>query len=378
MLTGRKLILDTRCEVYDIMRPWADDYFWNLGQHQVVPNSIYLIGRQQCKEHTAKLKEMTTVENCLPILSNPHEGSDTIRWQMRSLNIEDLVVENKILLVSGGDIEEKYPNLGYDSFLTKILDYESNVESVTHTNKIFEKTDKPYKFLFLNGRARPHRKYLLETFRKSGLLDQSLWTCLDGTGFNSRALALQDDDVNLMLRNQSIQYLPEQYELEQFRKQLTAPNKTTDPLVKFHLFGKVWGDVYIFPKPYIDTYFSLVTETIFEYPYSFRTEKIWKPIAIGHPWIAVSNCGFYKDIKNLGFRTFDHLIDESFDKIENNQDRIDRISAVVDDLCQQDLSQFLAGAKEVCKYNQQRLLELIPVVSKEFPERLHEFTKKYI
>ena len=130
MLNGRKLILDTRCEVYDIMRPWADDYFWNLGQHQVVPNSIYLIGRQQCKEHTAKLKEMTTVENCLPILSNPHEGSDTIRWQMRSLNIEDLVVENKILLVSGGDIEEKYPNLGYDSFLTKILDYESNVESV--------------------------------------------------------------------------------------------------------------------------------------------------------------------------------------------------------------------------------------------------------
>jgi hypothetical protein len=192
-------------------------------------------------------------------------------------------------------------------------------------------------------------------FRKSGLLDQSLWTCLDGTGFNSRAVALQDNDVNLMLRKQPIQYLPEQYELEQFRKQLTVPNKTTDPLVKFHLFGKVWGDVYIFPKPYIDTYFSLVTETIFEYPYSFRTEKIWKPIAIGHPWIAVSNCGFYKDIKNLGFRTFDHLIDESFDEIENNQDRIDRISAVVDDLCQQDLSQFLAGAKEVCKYNQQRL-----------------------
>jgi hypothetical protein len=63
-----------------------------------------------------------------------------------------------------------------------------------------------------------------------------------------------------------------------------------------------------------------VSETVFTYPYSFRTEKIWKPIAIGHPWIAVSNFGYYRDMHELGFKSFGHLIDEKFDLIYNNVD----------------------------------------------------------
>ena len=292
MLNNRKLILDTHCEVYDIMRPWADDHFWNFGQYQVVPDAIYLIGRQQCKEHTDKLRQVAESGCCLPIVSNPHEGSDTIRWLIRSMGIEDLVLQKKILIISGGDIEDQYPNLSFESFLIKMLNYKTNVESATHTDEIYEKTHKPYKFLFLNGRARPHRKYLLELFRRSGLLEQSLWTCLDGMGFSSRSVCLPHNGQDLMTITQSIRYLPQQYELEQFRKRQTIPDQNPSGFVKSHLFGKTWGDVYIFPKPYVDTYFSLVTETIFEYPYSFRTEKIWKPIVIGHPWIAVSNCGF--------------------------------------------------------------------------------------
>ena len=72
------------------------------------------------------------------------------------------------------------------------------------------------------------------------------------------------------------------------------------------------------------------------------------------------------------------MIDESFDSIENNQDRINRLSEVVEDLCKQDLSQFLAGAYEVCKYNQYHMTQLIPSISREFPERLRNFIKKYI
>ena len=83
--------------------------------------------------------------------------------------------------------------------------------------------------------------------------------------------------------------------------------------VKHELFDNKWGDVYVKANLYLDTYFSVVTETVFEYPYSFRTEKIWKPISIGHPWVAVANCGYYRDLHNLGFKTFGNLIDESFD-----------------------------------------------------------------
>jgi hypothetical protein len=141
------------------------------------------------------------------------------------------------------------------------------------------------------------------------------------------------------------------------------------------LFKNEWGEIYLNARAYLDTYFSLVTETVFEHPYSFRTEKIWKPIAIGHPFIVVSNQGYYKDLHQLGFKTFGHLIDESFDTIENNQQRIECIAQVVEDLCQQDLASFIKECYNVCKYNQQHLVEMRTKVRQDFPERFFQFIK---
>ena len=122
----------------------------------------------------------------------------------------------------------------------------------------------------------------------------------------------------------------------------------------------------------------MVTETVFNYPYSFRTEKIWKPIAIGHPWIAVANQGYYRDLHNLGFQTFGHVIDESFDSIENNQDRLERIAQVIEDLCRQDLASFLKECYNVCKYNQQHLAEMRQQVRQEFPNRFEQFIQQHL
>lgn len=376
MLNGRKLVLDTLCEVYDLLTPWADDEFWDLENHEVAPNSIYLIGRQQVKTNVDKVRRMAESGDCLPILSNPHEGSDTLRWQIRMLGLEDLVLRKKMLLIGGGDMEPQYPNLRYDTFFVKIMEYVRNQQNIERTDEIFAKPDKPYKFLFLNGVARPHRKYLLERFGVMGLLDQALWTCLDSKGFNHRSVSLIHEGENLMLRPIDIKYLPAEYEVEEFQQRIDMPATTNSTFVKFHLFDNKWGEIYLKPEQYIDTYFSLVTETIFDYPYSFRTEKIAKPLAMGHPWIAVTNAGYYKDIRNLGFKTFGHLIDESFDSIDDHQTRIDRIVQVVDDLCRQDLASFLDGAQAVCKYNQQHLLEIIPAIRSEFPNRFFNFIKE--
>ena len=81
---------------------------------------------------------------------------------------------------------------------------------------------------------------------------------------------------------------------------------------------------------------------------------------------------------NLGFQTFGHVIDESFDLIENNQDRLERVSQLVKDLCQQDLVSFLNECYNVCKYNQQHLAEMRIKVRAEFPKRFRQFMTKYI
>ena len=94
---------------------------------------------------------------------------------------------------------------------------------------------------------------------------------------------------------------------------------------------------------------------------------------MGHPFIVVSNRGYYRDLHQLGFKTFGHIIDESFDLIDNDQDRVERIAQVVNDLCQQDLASFLKECYNVCKYNQQLLAEISPKIRNEFPARFQQF-----
>jgi hypothetical protein len=367
MLGNRELVLDIFCEVYDLLKPWRDFEFWDFANHNPVDGAVYLIGRKQFTDNIDKIRQW--VDRCTIILSNPHEGSQTLKGLCLQLGIDDLVQQHKILLIGGGDMEPSYPCLQYESFLPKILDYQENIQAQTCRDEIFDKTIKPYKFLFLNGRIRSHRKYLLEQFRSSGLLDQSLWSNLDSNPGPGKVL--KHPAMNTLTVTKS---LPPEYEVSKYRNSTILTN---DHYKKYTLFNNEWGEIYLEPNAYIDTYFSLVTETVFEYPYSFRTEKIWKPIAIGHPFIVVANQGYYKDLHNLGFQTFGHIIDESFDCIEDNQQRIEHIVKIVEELCRQDLDSFQKECYTVCKYNQQHLAEMRLQVRREFPDRFFQFLREH-
>jgi hypothetical protein len=170
--------------------------------------------------------------------------------------------------------------------------------------------------------------------------------------------------------SEPVRLLPEQYEIAR-----ALPNMSTVPtgFVKHHLFDNTWGDAEVNPAPYIDTYFSVVTETIFDYPYTFRTEKIWKPMIMGHPFVVAANRGYYKDLHSAGFQTFGHLIDESFDLIDDPRDRANRIVDVVADICYNGAASFLESARSVCKYNYQQLREHNARERAELPERLAQY-----
>jgi len=103
-----------------------------------------------------------------------------------------------------------------------------------------------------------------------------------------------------------------------------------------------------------------------------------KPLAMGHPFIIAANAGYYRDLRNLGFKTFDGIIDESFDQIDNAQARMNRVVSVVEDLCQQDLASFLRACYNVCKYNQQHLVEIREKHRKEFPDQFFQFINQHI
>lgn len=376
MLGNRKLILDTFCEVYDLLLPWMDGDFFDFSKHAIVPGAVYLIGRAQMNHNRERIRELIESDTIRVILSNPTEGSSTLKDHCDYVHCcGDLARERRMLLIGGGDMDAEWPCLQYENFLPKILDYEENQQAMSQSARIYETQNKPYKFLFLNGRSRPHRKYLLERFKIQGLLDQSLWTNLENRFGSAGQLILWHEGQDLMLTGTEVKTLPTQYEVNRYRQQVDK--QFGSKFIKNDLFNQEWGEIYIEPAPYVDTYFSLVTETVFDYPYSFRTEKIWKPIAMGHPWIAVSNAGYYRDMHRLGFKSFGDLIDESFDQIEDSQKRIERIAEVVTDLCSQNLDEFLAVAQNICKYNQQHLADMRLQVRKEFPERFFQFIAQY-
>lgn len=341
-----KLVVDMFCEVHDLLRPWQHSDFWDLNQVEFEDSTVYLIGRQQFHHYIDRIRKEIHRGGSRIVFSNPHEGSATILGQIARLNLLDELAQNKFSVITGGDIGP-YPSLVYDSFLPKIMDYAENAHACRQYQRHWT-TDRPWKFLFLNGRGRPHRQRLFQLLED--LLPQALWSNLDS--FNG-----------------AIQLLPENYEYIKYRG-----NTTLDQgFVKHQLFAGEWGEAYLESAMYQDSYFSLVTETVFDVPLSFRTEKIWKPIAIGHPFVAVANAGYYRDLRRLGFQTFAPLIDESFDQIEDNDQRLNRIAQVVRELCQQDLAKFAQECYTVCKYNQQRLAELRIQVREEFPARFQKF-----
>jgi len=350
-----KIFIDRFCEVHDLLENSVDGIFYRFNEVDIVPGAVYVLGRLQMTQHLELVRSLVAENKVHIVFSNPAEGSDTMEGQFQRVGIRDLVESRKIMILTGGDGNPTYRSFKYDSFAHSICRFEENIQATSAIDGIFQTSLKPYKFLFLNGRLREHRKWMLARLRQLGLLEHSLYTCLHSSNVVRGGLKLNDNGVDLLEQIEPIHYLPPYYEVDAYQERIGAP--TTENNVKFSLFKNQWGEAYIKPEPYVDTYFSLVSETVCDAQHSFRTEKIWKPILIGHPWVAIANPGFYRDLRQLGFKTFNTVIDESFDSIENTQDRLMRISQVVQDLCGSNLQEFLAACKDICKYNQQHLLE---------------------
>jgi hypothetical protein len=170
MLGKHKLILDTHSEVYRELLPWADGEFWDIKQHEIVPGAVYIMCREQVNNYNYEIQELARSGQVTVILDNAAEGSETLVTWCFVKGLMNLIEQRKLLLIGGGDMDpKKWPYMSYEYFLPKIFDFDENVETATGIDKFFHTPVKPYKFLFLNGRMRAHRKYLLERFRYNNL-----------------------------------------------------------------------------------------------------------------------------------------------------------------------------------------------------------------
>ena len=115
------------------------------------------------------------------------------------------------------------------------------------------------------------------------------------------------------------------------------------------------GSEFLRKEYYKQSYFTIVTETNYtkSFPLHF-TEKIFRPIIYRHPFIAVGNCGLLRELRNLGYKTYNNIIDESYDTVDNDSVRLSMIANEVKRLCNLDtdqLKQFVTDSKIIADYN---------------------------
>jgi hypothetical protein len=115
-------------------------------------------------------------------------------------------------------------------------------------------------------------------------------------------------------------------------------------------------------EDYKRTFISIVSETLVECDTLFISEKTWKPIMVGHPFIIYGNPNTLKYLKELGYKTFDRWIDESYDLEKNWVIRCKMIVNEIDKLNKysiDELKNIRNEMFEICNYNKNHFNELL-------------------
>lgn len=76
-----------------------------------------------------------------------------------------------------------------------------------------------------------------------------------------------------------------------------------------------FDDRWVNPDWYKKTYCSVVVETAVT-DQLFLSEKTFKPIAYGHPFLILAQPGALNRLRKAGFETFDNIFDESYDEMD--------------------------------------------------------------
>jgi hypothetical protein len=98
----------------------------------------------------------------------------------------------------------------------------------------------------------------------------------------------------------------------------------------------------------------IVSESVFNYPFQYFSEKIISSLLSKRPFILIGPSQSLKYLKQKGFQTFETLFDESYDAIDDPNQRLETIMKLVLKLNQKsqtELNDMVYSAKEILIHN---------------------------
>jgi len=261
--------------------------------------------------------------NTLVILWHPVEQGVFYPSWMAELDRIVSQASYKLVYLTGvshnPNVSKIYPHC-FDLRFLPVFDYRSAmIWNAHHRNPGPQPVtlNKSRKFMYINAKDLVHRRYMYGQLIKNNLVkdgivsyqcygDQNTFTYNfeEGQGFTVTQLQDAKDMCDLCLPH--------------------MPLKIDDS----NFSGKLPRNLYL------DSYINIVSETNFinmqnGYDISFVTEKTFNAIANNQMFIIVGHAGSLDLLKSLGYKTFDSVIDESYDTIVNNGDRLEAVTCEI-------------------------------------------------
>ena len=113
--------------------------------------------------------------------------------------------------------------------------------------------------------------------------------------------------------------------------------------------------------PWNTSFLHVVNETVWQDKIHF-TEKIFKPIVMHQPFVVLQAPGSLEYLKGYGFKTFADWWDESYDAIEDPQQRMQAVADIVNWITTQDINKMRHSMKHVLEYNYDHFYNNIPEI----------------
>ena len=108
------------------------------------------------------------------------------------------------------------------------------------------------------------------------------------------------------------------------------------------------------PQLFQACFLQVVTETTYNYPVPFISEKTARPILNKRPFVIVGPVGSLANLRSLGFKTFSNFWNEDYDNMLDPGTRLVAITELIESLCSKSISELqtlCAEMSDVLNYN---------------------------
>jgi hypothetical protein len=271
---------------------------------------------------------------------------------------------NRLILVKNDSSRTGLHKLKYENFTLNTFFFPHFfLSTYNHLNQYIDKENKkniiePDKnFLCLNRRVFFHKYQMIEELFNRGLLDETRLTWVD----NYTPLKMIDLDLAYKLKINGLEFKSIQLE----------GDVMYGSRLSYH-------DEFLFtinPDWYYKSKVDIITETMLYEDAIHITEKTYKSIYLGLPFVISATKGHLKNLRDMGFQTFNSVINEDYDNM-TGKNKVKHVVDAAIELCK---IYNTPEVLEICQFNRELYLNhqfRKEVCKKLFFDKLEEIVKK--